>query len=316
MTLEQDGDWRKIDWSGDLPVISEGSGPVAPRLLVRTTIEGEVDAPLESALEFLHEATSFTAEDLPSGLEIDTDTGVISGIPEQSGQFTATITAANEAGTSSETVSFRIDGPPSITAAIHTPSVDEGQPATFTVEATSLGELGYQWFKNGTLIPGATESEFVIESATPADDAIYTVQVTNSFATVTSAELPLTVVPEPAGDTLLDLFPDALDNGDGWYQLPAIGWVFDEAFPIILHTQHGYWWAAGDPETGYYFFDFTMQVWLYTNPGLYPFFYRFAGENSSYLLYLEEIWSADAGGRWFFDYNPAVFDYIFIEDGI
>jgi hypothetical protein len=314
MTLEQDGDWKRIDWSGDLPVITEGSGPVAPRLLVRYTIEGEVDAPLDSPLEFLHEATSFSAEDLPAGLAIDTDTGVISGTPEQSGEFTATITAANEAGSSSEAVSFRIDGPPSITAAIHTPSVDEGQPATFTVEATSLGELGYQWFKDGTLIPGATESEFVIESATPADDAIYTVQVTNSFATITSAELPLTVVPEPAGDTLLDLFPDALDNGDGWYQLPAIGWVFDEAFPIILHTQHGYWWAAGDPETGYYFFDFTMQSWLYTNTGLYPFFYRFAGGNSSYLLYLEEIWSADAGGRWFFDYNPAVFDYVFIED--
>ena len=41
----------------------------------------------------------------------------------------------------------------------------------------------YQWYKNGTAIPGATSKEFLISSVTAADAAIYTCQITNTVAT-------------------------------------------------------------------------------------------------------------------------------------
>lgn len=42
----------------------------------------------------------------------------------------------------------------------------------------------YQWFKKGTIIPGATRNEYVIPSVTSSDAAVYTCQITNSVVTL------------------------------------------------------------------------------------------------------------------------------------
>lgn len=69
-----------------------------------------------------------------------------------------------------------------------------------TVGANSLPPPSYQWQKNGVAIPGATGNTYAIASATAADAGSYSVVVTNSAGTVTSASAALTVVPAAAPD--------------------------------------------------------------------------------------------------------------------
>ncbi|MEO0630761.1 MAG: immunoglobulin domain-containing protein, partial [Planctomycetota bacterium] len=85
-------------------------------------------------------------------------------------------------------------------------TVDEGDPVSFSVSATFAND--FQWRRNGTPIPGATSSTFNIGSATPADDGVYTVAVTNDCDTVISNGATLTVTPAPS-DCLADV------NGNG-----------------------------------------------------------------------------------------------------
>lgn len=91
--------------------------------------------------------------------------------------------------TPSPTVLPRItQGPASI-------SVPPGRAAGFSVTATGPA-LSYQWRRNGTDIPGATGATYSIPSVTAADDgARFSVVVSNSYGSVTSAEATLTVGP-------------------------------------------------------------------------------------------------------------------------
>jgi SAM-dependent methyltransferase len=67
--------------------------------------------------------------------------------------------------------------------------VTPGQSASFSVTATAPG-LTYQWLKNGTAIPGATNSTFTIPSPQASDVGVYTVRLTSGTNTQTaSAEL-------------------------------------------------------------------------------------------------------------------------------
>jgi hypothetical protein len=67
-------------------------------------------------------------------------------------------------------------------------SVTEGDPAVFTVSTTraELNDvLSFQWKKDGTDIPGATDSVYTVASATPGDAGVYTVAVTVSSTSLT-----------------------------------------------------------------------------------------------------------------------------------
>lgn len=68
-----------------------------------------------------------------------------------------------------------------------------GAAATFSVTATGTNPLTYQWSKGSTAIPSATSATFSIASTTVADSGTYTVTVTNSAGSVTSAPAVLSV---------------------------------------------------------------------------------------------------------------------------
>jgi hypothetical protein len=66
-------------------------------------------------------------------------------------------------------------------------------PATFTVQAVGAPPLAYQWYRNGTLISGATNTSYTIANVATSDVAGYHVVITNSFGSVTSRVAQLTV---------------------------------------------------------------------------------------------------------------------------
>ncbi len=71
--------------------------------------------------------------------------------------------------------------------------VKKGEKAKFKVEVASVPEASYQWYKNGQIIPGATNAFLDIESAKANDSGIYNVSVKNSTGYITSHEAKLSV---------------------------------------------------------------------------------------------------------------------------
>ncbi len=106
-----------------------------------------------------------------------------------------------------------------------------GESASFTVTATGSEPLGYQWFRNGTLLGGQTAATLTIPSVGGGDFAGYTCRVSNAAGSVVSlpatlqspgptvslADAVRTTLPPVEGDgVLLDLF-----NGVGGDTTPT-----------------------------------------------------------------------------------------------
>lgn len=89
--------------------------------------------------------------------------------------------------------------PPSIVSPPQSLAVNLGDPAVFSVTASGAAPLKYQWKKNGTAIPGATNTTYSIASVVLNDLAGYTVTVSNSVGTVTSAVASLSLDVPPGG---------------------------------------------------------------------------------------------------------------------
>ena len=81
-----------------------------------------------------------------------------------------------------------------------------------SVTAAGVAPLAYQWLKGGVIIPGATTASLAINNAlTTSDAGGYSVVISNSFGSVTSAVATVTV-----------LSPTSITNGLAAY------WAFDE----------------------------------------------------------------------------------------
>ena len=102
---------------------------------------------------------------------------------------------------------------PTITGHPENQAVDDGQPASFTVEATGTAPLAYQWKRNGLDIPGASLDSYRIEAASLADDAAqFSVVVSNAAGAATSRPSVL-AVNAAAPAILTDPFPQAVLTG-------------------------------------------------------------------------------------------------------
>jgi sugar lactone lactonase YvrE len=69
-----------------------------------------------------------------------------------------------------------------------------GGTATFSVTATGMAPLSYQWSFNGTNINGATTTSLVLSNVQPSQAGNYTVAVSNAINSVVSSNALLTVV--------------------------------------------------------------------------------------------------------------------------
>jgi len=111
-------------------------------------------------------------------------------------QFDAVVTNSVSSATSIAATLHVSPAAPHITQQPSATTVNEGQPAVFSVVATSSVPISYQWHKNGTAIAGATLASYTTPVTTFADDGgVYSVVVSNSVggASTTSANARLTV---------------------------------------------------------------------------------------------------------------------------
>jgi hypothetical protein len=143
---------------------------------------------IPGATSFLYTITSAALTDAGSY------TVVVSDAAGSVTSAAATLTV-NSASTGSPA-----SGLPTITAQPVSTTTTVGFLAQFGVTATPFPGTNYQWYKNGTLIPGATSFLYTITSAALTDAGSYTVVVSDSAGSVTSAAATLTV--NSAGGTI------------------------------------------------------------------------------------------------------------------
>jgi len=116
--------------------------------------------------------------------------------PADAGSYSVFISNAGGNATSANAV-LTVLVPPAITTQPLSQTVTQGSSATFTVVASGTTPLSYQWRLNGANISGATASSYTRANVQPADAGSYSVLVSNSAGSATSANAVLTVTVPP-----------------------------------------------------------------------------------------------------------------------
>ena len=92
----------------------------------------------------------------------------------------------------------------------------EGQTATFKVKASG-DTLTYQWYKDGAIVSGATDSIYTTPVASLADNGtLYSVKVTNSSGSIDSKEAKLIVTKTTARVTANEIVEYNFKEGSGY----------------------------------------------------------------------------------------------------
>ncbi len=90
----------------------DGPPDAAPPLFIGSPrLIGTVGYPFRHRLVARYGPRGFGAENLPPGLELDSETGLLHGTPEAAGEFHFTVTATNAAGTTSRSLTLFVNLP-------------------------------------------------------------------------------------------------------------------------------------------------------------------------------------------------------------
>ena len=114
----------------------------------------------------------------------------------RAGRYSVLVSNAGGAVLSVE-VTLTVIVPPTITTPPQNVTVVAGQSATFTVGVSGSAPFSYQWFKGGVTVSGATGASLTINPAQPADEGLYTAQVSNLAGDAISPGATLTVLVPP-----------------------------------------------------------------------------------------------------------------------
>jgi pectate lyase/pectin methylesterase-like acyl-CoA thioesterase len=115
--------------------------------------------------------------------------------------------------------------PPFIRSQPLSQTASAGQDVTFAVGASAVPAPAYQWFKDGAPIPGATGPALLLPAVQASAAGNYTVTVSNSVGSTTSATATLTVVAE-AGAPMITQQPQiqtAVIGGAATFTVSATG---------------------------------------------------------------------------------------------
>ena len=116
--------------------------------------------------------------------------------PAQAGDYK--VVASNAGGSATSVVAvLTVQVPPSLTLQPSNQIVLAGATVNFSVVATGTAPLEYQWQFNGAPLGGAVAETLILTNIQPAQAGSYSVLVTNSAGSITSAVAVLTVATPP-----------------------------------------------------------------------------------------------------------------------
>jgi alpha-tubulin suppressor-like RCC1 family protein len=108
------------------------------------------------------------------------------------GSYTVVVTNTGGSTTSS-VATLTVFVPPSITTPPISQAVAEGGTVNLSVSPSGMAPLGCQWFENGGMILGATNSALTLMSADVTNSGVYYVVITNAYGMSISQPVTVTV---------------------------------------------------------------------------------------------------------------------------
>ncbi len=119
----------------------------------------------------------------------------VSNVQYAQNGYVYSVVASNVAGMATNSAILYVLVPPSISQSPTNLTVTVGNSATFSVTASGMPAVAYQWNRNGSPIANATNAAYSIASTQGVDNgAVFSVIVSNSVGSVTSSNGVLTVL--------------------------------------------------------------------------------------------------------------------------
>lgn len=128
-------------------------------------------------------------EDIPSANSATYTKQSVS--PSDAGSYTCVVSGEGGTSVTSDAATVTVNALPVITKQPSNQTINEGGNINLSVTAT--GATGYQWKKDGSDIPSATNATYSKSGALPADAGSYTCVVTGAGGSVTSSPATVTV---------------------------------------------------------------------------------------------------------------------------
>lgn len=111
--------------------------------------------------------------------------------PSDAGSYTCVVSGEGGTSVTSDAATVTVNALPVITQQPSSQTINEG--GNINLEVTATGATGYQWKKDGSDIPSATDATYSKSGALPADAGSYTCVVTGAGGSVTSSPATVTV---------------------------------------------------------------------------------------------------------------------------
>jgi len=177
---------------------------LGPVLLADPFVAGVVGRPVFHRFALRNGPAQMRASGLPPGLDIDSASGLLTGLPTTAGTFPFEITASNAVGITSRTITLIVQpngDAPFITEQPASHVAFVGGSTVFHSGATSSTPLRFQWFFNGAILNGETNAKLVLNPVQLAQAGTYRVFIDSTGGAAWSDSATLRVLEYPRFET-------------------------------------------------------------------------------------------------------------------
>jgi hypothetical protein len=199
--------------------------PSLPSITSAASANGQIGKDFVYAIVAGNSPTSYGASGLPSGLSLNSATGLISGKPAAAGSWTVVISATNAAGTSSMELQIMVSQPAQAPAYLGVASLSGTQGTSFSYllafsnTPTSLTLMGSQSLPAGLSFNSSTG--LISGTPTVAGTFVISIKAANDSGSVL-AQVTLTINPSLGAPSITSVSAANLTSGTAFaFQLTA-----------------------------------------------------------------------------------------------